>query len=86
MIVVIIGRRSAKSVFAEYFEAFIAEARRQLLELIDAFEQATMDYMEEKEPPEEDPEDDKPWAGTYCPCSRQLPAGHRIPWYTSGFQ
>ena len=86
MIVVVIGRRAAKSVFAEYAEDCRDAERRQLLELIEAFEQARLDYEEEKEPPEEEPEDNETLGERHCPCSRQSPGGHRIPWYTSGFK
>ena len=34
--------------------------------------------------PEEVPENNVIVTGKHCSCSRQLPEGHRIPWYTTG--
>ena len=85
IVIIVVGRRNGKSVFAEYAEKCADVERRQLQELIDAFEQSRLEYEGPKEPPEEDLEDDEDWASLDCPCSRQSPGGHRIPWYTAGF-
>lgn len=63
----------------------IVAEMRQLMELIEAFEQQRMECETGKEHPEELPEDNEDWASLDCPCSRQEPTGHLIPWYTAGF-
>lgn len=85
MTVIVVGRAQGKSAVAKYAEER-NERERQLLALIEMFERGQPYVEEVKEPPEEQPEDKKTGFVVSCPCSRQLPGGHRIPWYTSGFQ
>ena len=64
---------------------YVAAIMEKFSDAFDCFVQELEAYQE-KVRSEEVPEDNEPWAGYHCPCSRQLPGGHRIPWYTSGYQ
>lgn len=83
MVVTVTGRaeeiRAAAECAAEQIE-------RQLLALIEMFEQGRLGTVEEEEVPEAQPENKLIVLRWGSPCTRQLPEGHRIPWYTSGFQ
>ena len=83
MIVAVAGRQCGKSIVREYVET---EEERRFRELIEMVEQL-LTKAEEDEYVEAgvEPEDDEDWASLDCPCSRQSPGGHRIPWYTAGF-
>lgn len=84
MIVAVVGRRCRKTIVSEYVEA---EKERRFHELIETVERLLL--AGEGEPKdreiEEEPEDNETLGGYHCPCNRQNPGGHRIPWYTAGF-
>ena len=64
---------------------YIAEISEKFSDAFAYFVQELEEYLETVRY-EEEPEDDETLGGYHCPCNRQLPSGHRIPWYTSGFQ
>lgn len=84
MIVAVAGGQRGKSIVREYVET---EEERRFRELIEMVEQLlTKAEEDEYVEAEVEPEDDEDWASLDCPCNRQSPGGHRIPWYTSGFR
>lgn len=79
-ILVIINFQEAIQSAINYF----AEAAEEFSDACDYIVQVLEEFLETVRN-EKQPEDNETLGGYHCPCSRQNPDGHRIPWYTAGF-